>query len=103
MIFRRSPEGVPPNVLVIRIQPDEGIALTVGTPCEFKVGDTVGMVHGDGSLDPKYTGTVKRVHLKGPPDGGYYDCHYVVRRPDASSFSASEVTSRRPSRDRRPV
>jgi len=29
MIFRRSPEGVPPNVLVIRIQPDEGIALTV--------------------------------------------------------------------------
>ena len=29
MIFRRSPEGVAPNVLVIRIQPDEGIALTV--------------------------------------------------------------------------
>jgi glucose-6-phosphate 1-dehydrogenase len=29
MIFRRSPEGVAPNVLVIRIQPDEGMALTV--------------------------------------------------------------------------
>ena len=29
MIFRRSPEGVDPNLLVIRIQPDEGIALTV--------------------------------------------------------------------------
>ena len=29
MIFRRAPAGVGPNVLVIRIQPDEGIALTV--------------------------------------------------------------------------
>jgi glucose-6-phosphate 1-dehydrogenase len=29
MIFRRAPEGVEPNWLVIRIQPDEGIALTV--------------------------------------------------------------------------
>jgi glucose-6-phosphate 1-dehydrogenase len=29
MIFRRDPSGVAPNVLVIRIQPDEGIALTV--------------------------------------------------------------------------
>jgi glucose-6-phosphate 1-dehydrogenase len=29
MIFRRDPAGVAPNVLVIRIQPDEGIALTV--------------------------------------------------------------------------
>ena len=29
MIFRRAPGGVDPNVLVIRIQPDEGIALTV--------------------------------------------------------------------------
>ncbi|HEU5323734.1 MAG TPA: glucose-6-phosphate dehydrogenase, partial [Methylomirabilota bacterium] len=29
MIFRRAPEGVAPNTLVIRIQPDEGIALTV--------------------------------------------------------------------------
>ncbi|MBI3636049.1 MAG: glucose-6-phosphate dehydrogenase, partial [Candidatus Rokubacteria bacterium] len=29
MIFRRSPAGVEPNTLVIRIQPDEGIALTV--------------------------------------------------------------------------
>jgi glucose-6-phosphate 1-dehydrogenase len=29
MIFRRSPGGVEPNLLVIRIQPDEGIALTV--------------------------------------------------------------------------
>jgi glucose-6-phosphate 1-dehydrogenase len=29
MIFRRDPSGVSPNVLVIRIQPDEGIALTV--------------------------------------------------------------------------
>jgi glucose-6-phosphate 1-dehydrogenase len=28
MIFRRSPTGVDPNLLVIRIQPDEGIALT---------------------------------------------------------------------------
>ena len=29
MIFRRDPSGVAPNVLLIRIQPDEGIALTV--------------------------------------------------------------------------
>jgi glucose-6-phosphate 1-dehydrogenase len=29
MIFRRDPAGVDPNQLVIRIQPDEGIALTV--------------------------------------------------------------------------
>jgi glucose-6-phosphate 1-dehydrogenase len=29
VIFRRDPAGVAPNVLVIRIQPDEGIALTV--------------------------------------------------------------------------
>jgi glucose-6-phosphate 1-dehydrogenase len=29
MIFRRGPAGVEPNVLVIRIQPDEGITLTV--------------------------------------------------------------------------
>jgi glucose-6-phosphate 1-dehydrogenase len=29
MIFRRAPEGVDPNMLVIRIQPDEGIELTV--------------------------------------------------------------------------
>ena len=29
MIFRRDPSGVAPNALVIRIQPDEGIALTV--------------------------------------------------------------------------
>src|SRR5205823_75026 len=29
MIFRRSPAGVEANTLVIRIQPDEGIALTV--------------------------------------------------------------------------
>jgi glucose-6-phosphate 1-dehydrogenase len=29
MIFRRDPLGVAPNTLVIRIQPDEGIALTV--------------------------------------------------------------------------
>ncbi len=41
MIFRRSPEGVDPNLLVIRIQPDEGIALTVAakTPGpELKLG-----------------------------------------------------------------
>jgi len=29
MIFRRDPAGVEPNTLVIRIQPDEGMALTV--------------------------------------------------------------------------
>jgi glucose-6-phosphate 1-dehydrogenase len=29
MIFRRSPEGVDPNLLIIRIQPDEGITLTL--------------------------------------------------------------------------
>jgi glucose-6-phosphate 1-dehydrogenase len=29
MIFRRSPSGVEPNIMSIRIQPDEGIALTV--------------------------------------------------------------------------
>jgi glucose-6-phosphate 1-dehydrogenase len=29
MIFRRSPSGVEPNLLVIRIQPDEGMSLTL--------------------------------------------------------------------------
>ena len=29
MIFRRGPGGVEPNILIIRIQPDEGIALTI--------------------------------------------------------------------------
>jgi glucose-6-phosphate 1-dehydrogenase len=29
LIFRRNPQGASPNLLVIRIQPDEGIALTV--------------------------------------------------------------------------
>ncbi len=29
MIFRRSPTGVEPNLLIVRIQPDEGIALTI--------------------------------------------------------------------------
>jgi glucose-6-phosphate 1-dehydrogenase len=29
MIFRRSPTGVDPNIMIIRIQPDEGMALTV--------------------------------------------------------------------------
>jgi glucose-6-phosphate 1-dehydrogenase len=29
LIFRRHPQGVGPNLLIIRIQPDEGIALTV--------------------------------------------------------------------------
>src|SRR5205814_5927041 len=29
MIFRRSPSGVEPSIMIIRIQPDEGIALTV--------------------------------------------------------------------------
>jgi glucose-6-phosphate 1-dehydrogenase len=29
MIFRRSPTGVQPNLLIVRIQPDEGIALTI--------------------------------------------------------------------------
>jgi glucose-6-phosphate 1-dehydrogenase len=29
LIFRRAPAGVEPNVLVLRIQPDEGISLTV--------------------------------------------------------------------------
>jgi glucose-6-phosphate 1-dehydrogenase len=41
MIFRRSPAGVDPNLMIIRIQPDEGIALTVGakTPGpELKLG-----------------------------------------------------------------
>ena len=29
MIFRRHPNGVEPNTLLIRIQPDEGLALTI--------------------------------------------------------------------------
>jgi glucose-6-phosphate 1-dehydrogenase len=29
MIFRRSPTGVEPNLLIVRIQPDEGIGLTI--------------------------------------------------------------------------
>ena len=41
MIFRRSPEGVDPNLLIIRIQPDEGITLTLGAKIpgpELKLG-----------------------------------------------------------------
>jgi glucose-6-phosphate 1-dehydrogenase len=54
MIFRRHPAGVDPNLLTIRIQPDEGIALTVAakTPgpdvklgpvtLDFKYGEVFG-------------------------------------------------------------
>jgi glucose-6-phosphate 1-dehydrogenase len=75
MIFRRNPGGVDPNILVIRIQPDEGIALTVAakTPgpdvklgpvtLDFRYGEVFGgqtpeayerllldAIHGDGTL-----------------------------------------------------
>jgi glucose-6-phosphate 1-dehydrogenase len=75
MIFRRGPGSVTPNLLVIRIQPDEGIALTVAakTPgpdlalgpvtLDFRYGEVFGgeppeayerllldAIHGDGTL-----------------------------------------------------
>jgi glucose-6-phosphate 1-dehydrogenase len=75
MIFRRSPTGVEPNLLVIRIQPDEGIALTIAakTPgpdlrlatvtMDFRYGEMFGVqspeayerllldaIHGDATL-----------------------------------------------------
>jgi glucose-6-phosphate 1-dehydrogenase len=75
LIFRRGQSAVTPNVLVIRIQPDEGIALTVAakTPgpdlsmspvtLDFRYGEVFGgeppeayerllldAVHGDGTL-----------------------------------------------------
>jgi glucose-6-phosphate 1-dehydrogenase len=75
MIFRRSPSGVEPNIMIIRIQPDEGISLTVAakTPgpdlelgavtMDFRYGEVFGgqspeayerllldVIHGDATL-----------------------------------------------------
>jgi glucose-6-phosphate 1-dehydrogenase len=75
MIFRRSESGLMPNLLVIRIQPDEGISLTVGAKVpgpdlklgpvtlDFKYGEVFGAeppeayerllldaIHGDATL-----------------------------------------------------
>jgi hypothetical protein len=62
-------------------------------PCSFKVGDKVGMKRGDGStVHPEFTGTVQNVHGGANPSerSGFYDCRYVVRRDDGSSFEAGE-------------
>ena len=75
MIFRRSPGGVEPNLLIIRIQPDEGIGLKLiaktpgpdlklgAVPMEFRYGEVFGghspeayerllldAIHGDATL-----------------------------------------------------
>ena len=75
MIFRRSPSGVEPNLLIVRIQPDEGIALSLAakTPgpdlklatvtMDFRYGERFGVqspeayerllldaIHGDATL-----------------------------------------------------
>jgi hypothetical protein len=58
-------------------------------PCSFKKNDKVGMTRGDsGAIDPKFIGMVETV--QGPTEPGYYDCYYVVRREDGSTFKASE-------------
>ena len=75
MIFRRSPSGVEPNILIIRIQPDEGIGLELTAktpgpdlklgvvPMDFRYGEVFGghspeayerllldAIHGDATL-----------------------------------------------------
>jgi glucose-6-phosphate 1-dehydrogenase len=75
MIFRRSPGGVEPNILIIRIQPDEGIGLQLTAktpgpdlklgvvPMDFRYGEVFGghspeayerllldAIHGDATL-----------------------------------------------------
>jgi glucose-6-phosphate 1-dehydrogenase len=78
LIFRRSPAGVEPNRLLIRIQPDEGMALTVAAKVpgaelrlgqvrlDFRYGEVFGgeppeayerllldAIHGDATLYPR--------------------------------------------------
>ncbi|HXG04825.1 MAG TPA: glucose-6-phosphate dehydrogenase [Candidatus Binatia bacterium] len=78
LIFRRSPAGVEPNRLIIRIQPDEGVALTVAAKVpgadlrlgqvrlDFRYGEVFGgeppeayerllldAIHGDATLYPR--------------------------------------------------
>jgi len=62
----------------------------MATPCEFKVGDRVGRLRPNGSLDPDYIGIVEEVEFQGPPGGGSYDCLYRVRLPNGMYFNASE-------------
>src|SRR2546425_1235750 len=91
MIFRRSPAGVEANTLVIRIQPDEGIALTVAakTPgpdlrlgpvrLDFRYGEVFGgeppeayerllldAIHGDATLYARGGLVGKAGELPGP-------------------------------------
>src|SRR5437016_8862675 len=91
MIFRRSPAGVEANTLVIRIQPDEGIALTVAakTPgpdlrlgpvrLDFRYGEVFGgeppeayerllldAIHGDATLYAPGDWVEKAWQLLGP-------------------------------------
>jgi glucose-6-phosphate 1-dehydrogenase len=91
MIFRRSPAGAEPNSLVIRIQPDEGMALTVvaKTPgpdlrlgpvrLDFRYGEVFGgeppeayerllldAIHGDATLYARGDWVEKAWQLLGP-------------------------------------
>ncbi|MEK7387175.1 MAG: glucose-6-phosphate dehydrogenase, partial [candidate division NC10 bacterium] len=91
MIFRRGPAGVEPNTLVIRIQPDEGMALTVAakTPgpdlklgpvrLDFRYGEVFGgeppeayerllldVMHGDATLYARGDWVEQAWELLGP-------------------------------------
>jgi hypothetical protein len=57
-------------------------------PCVFKQSDKVGMTGTSGAIDPKFIGTVEAV--QGPTEPGYYECYYVVRREDGTTFKAAE-------------
>jgi hypothetical protein len=62
----------------------------MATPCEFKIGDRVGWLRPDGSVDPEFTGIIEEAEFKGSHAGGSYDCHYVVRLPTGLYFNARE-------------
>jgi len=109
MIFRRGPTGVEANTLVIRIQPDEGIALTVAakTPgpdlrlgpvrLDFRYGEVFGgeppeayerllldAIHGDATLYARGDLVEKAWQLLGP----VLDAWGAVEGPPLSPYEA---------------
>ena len=80
MIFRRSPEGVQPNELVIRIQPDEGISLRFGAKEPGPV-----MKIGDVRMDFSYGQA-----FRATPSTGYETLLHDAIRGDATLFQRAD-------------
>ena len=117
MIFRRSPEGVDANELVIRIQPDEGIALTVlaktpgpdmklgPVPLDFDYNEVFGAqapeayerllldaIHGDGTLYARGDWVEQAWEILMPViEGWQHDAAPTLPTYDAGSWGPTEA------------